>query len=108
MIEYTVIDTFMFFFLLIDAADRTAFNEEDRQLFLEICGIHHLSECVKSEPLTEVLRPCPSMQSLVRWIVPYIQKFLYHHDELNEVYSELTEQNIAGKIKHLSFGQVRG
>lgn len=98
----------MIFFLLIDAADRTAFSEKDRQLFLDICGIRQLSECVKSEPLTENLRPCPSMQSLVRWIVPYVQRFLYHHDELNEVYSELTEQNIAGKIKHLSFAQVRG
>uniref|UniRef100_A0A3P9B955 Wu:fj29h11 n=1 Tax=Maylandia zebra TaxID=106582 RepID=A0A3P9B955_9CICH len=87
-------------------SDRTAFNEEDRQLFLDICGIRQLSECVKSEPLTENLRPCPYMQSLVRWIVPYVQRFLYHHDELNEVYSELTEQNIAGKIKHLSFAQV--
>lgn len=48
------------------------------------------------------------MQSLVRWIVPYVQRFLYHHDELNDVYSELTEQNIAGKIKHLYFAQVRG
>ncbi|XP_013128868.1 uncharacterized protein wu:fj29h11 isoform X3 [Oreochromis niloticus] len=89
-----------------DAADQTAFNEKDRQLFLEICGIHPLSKCVKSEPLTENLRPCPAMQSLIRWIVPYIQRFLYHHDELNEVYSELTEQNIAGKIKHLYFAQV--
>uniref|UniRef100_A0A3Q2WHL7 Wu:fj29h11 n=1 Tax=Haplochromis burtoni TaxID=8153 RepID=A0A3Q2WHL7_HAPBU len=87
-------------------SDRTAFSEEDRQLFLDICGIRQLSECVKSEPLTENLRPCPSMQSLVRWIVPYVQRFLYHHDELNEVYSELTEQNIAGKIKHLYFAQV--
>uniref|UniRef100_A0A669E4X7 Wu:fj29h11 n=1 Tax=Oreochromis niloticus TaxID=8128 RepID=A0A669E4X7_ORENI len=87
-------------------SDQTAFNEKDRQLFLEICGIHPLSKCVKSEPLTENLRPCPAMQSLIRWIVPYIQRFLYHHDELNEVYSELTEQNIAGKIKHLYFAQV--
>lgn len=98
----------MIFFLLIDAADRTAFSEKDRQLFLDICGIRQLSKCVKREPLTENLRPCPSMQSLVRWIVPYVQRFLYHHDELNEVYSELTEQNIAGKIKHLYFAQVRG
>ncbi|XP_008291032.1 uncharacterized protein LOC103365382 [Stegastes partitus] len=82
------------------------FNEKDRFLFLEICGIRQLSKCVKSEPQTENLRPCPSMQDMVRSVIPYIQKFLYHHEEMNDVYSELTNNNIAQKIKHLSFGQV--
>ncbi|XP_069563541.1 uncharacterized protein [Brachyistius frenatus] len=84
-----------------------AFKEEDRLLFLEICGIRQLSQCVKYEPQTENLRPCPSMQALVRSVIPYIQRFLYHqHDELGELYTELTDSNIAEKIKHLSFGQV--
>lgn len=48
------------------------------------------------------------MQNLVRWIVPHIQRFLYHHDELSDVYSELTEGHIAEKIKHLYFAQVGG
>uniref|UniRef100_A0A3P8TIF1 Wu:fj29h11 n=1 Tax=Amphiprion percula TaxID=161767 RepID=A0A3P8TIF1_AMPPE len=82
------------------------FNEKDRFLFLEICGIRQLSKCVKSEAQTENLRPCPSMQAMVRSAIPYIQRFLYHHDEMNEVYSELTDNNIAQKIKHLYFGQV--
>ncbi|XP_023128613.2 uncharacterized protein wu:fj29h11 isoform X1 [Amphiprion ocellaris] len=82
------------------------FNEKDRFLFLEICGICQLSKCVKSEAQTENLRPCPSMQAMVRSAIPYIQRFLYHHDEMNEVYSELTDNNIAQKIKHLYFGQV--
>ncbi|XP_041829730.1 protein NO VEIN isoform X2 [Melanotaenia boesemani] len=89
-----------------EQATMPAFNEKDRFLFLEICGIRHLSRCVRSEPLTENLRPCPSMQDMVRSVVPYIQRFLYHHDELAEVYLELTDSNIADKIKHLSFGQV--
>ncbi|KAM4524399.1 uncharacterized protein PAE49_000724 isoform 2-T3 [Odontesthes bonariensis] len=89
-----------------DRATMLAFNEKDRRLFLEICDIRQLSHCVKSEPLTENLRPCPSMQDMVRFVIPYIQRFLYHHDELAEVYSELTDRNVAHKIKHLHFGQV--
>ncbi|KAM9306088.1 uncharacterized protein KZ484_000860, partial [Pholidichthys leucotaenia] len=86
--------------------ERVTFSEEDRRLFLEICGVRLLSDCVKSEPLTENLRPCPSMQAMVCWVVPYIQRFLYHHDELSEVYVKLKEDGIAEKIKRLSFGQV--
>ncbi|XP_034415421.1 protein NO VEIN isoform X2 [Cyclopterus lumpus] len=83
-----------------------AFNEMDRSLFLEICGIRQLSQCVKTEPQTENLRPCPSMQAIVHSVIPYIQRFLYHHDELTEVYSELINNNIGEKIKRLHFGQV--
>ncbi|CAG5911609.1 unnamed protein product [Menidia menidia] len=89
-----------------DRATMAAFNEWDRLTFLEICGVRKLSECVIYEAQTENLRPCPSMQAMVRSVVPYIQRFLYHHDELGEVYSELTHRNIAQKIKHLHFGQV--
>ncbi|XP_035998446.1 protein NO VEIN isoform X3 [Fundulus heteroclitus] len=89
-----------------DPATRPAFIEKDRLLFLEICGIRQLSHCVTSEPQTENWRPCPSMQSLVRSVVPYIQRFLYHHDELADVYSQLVDRNIAEKLKRLSFGQV--
>lgn len=84
-----------------------SFSEKDRALFLEICGIRQLSKCVKAEPQTESLRPCPSMQALVRTVVPYIQRFLYHHDEFSEVYSELVRNNIGEKVKQLYFGQVR-
>lgn len=76
-------------------------------MFLEICGLRQLSECVKTEPQTENLRPCPPMQAMVRSVIPYIQRFLYHHDELSEVYSELIDNNIGEKIKRLYFGQVR-
>uniref|UniRef100_UPI0037E884B3 uncharacterized protein n=1 Tax=Semicossyphus pulcher TaxID=241346 RepID=UPI0037E884B3 len=88
------------------ANNEPTFNEKDRSLFLEICGIRLLSNCVKYEPQTENLRPCPTMQAMVRSVVPYIQRFLLHHDELAEVYSELTDNNIAEKIKKLQFNQV--
>uniref|UniRef100_M3ZT74 Wu:fj29h11 n=1 Tax=Xiphophorus maculatus TaxID=8083 RepID=M3ZT74_XIPMA len=89
-----------------DRATKPAFNEKDRLSFLKICGIRHLSQCVKWESQTENWRPCASMQSLVRFVIPYIQRFLYHHEELADVYSALTEGNIAEKLKSLSFGQV--
>lgn len=73
---------------------------------MEICKIPLLSECVKTETQTENLRPCPSMQAMVRSMIPHVQKFLYHHDELADIYSELTDDNIAEKIKRLNFAQV--
>ncbi|XP_058477566.1 uncharacterized protein wu:fj29h11 isoform X2 [Solea solea] len=82
------------------------FNETDRSLFMEICGIHSLSQCVKTEPQTENWRPCPAMQALVRSIIPYIQQFLYHHEDLADIYSDLVANNIGEKIKCLQFGQV--
>ncbi|XP_034049191.1 protein NO VEIN [Thalassophryne amazonica] len=83
------------------------FREQDRTLFLEdICGIRRLSQCVQTEPQTENLRPCPTMQAMVRSLVPYIQRFLYHHEELADVYSELLHDDIGAKVKRLYFGQV--
>ncbi|XP_056285066.1 uncharacterized protein wu:fj29h11 isoform X2 [Pseudoliparis swirei] len=90
----------------LEERSNTAFNEMDRCLFLEICGIRQLSQCVKTEAQTENLSPCPSMQAIVHSVIPYIQRFLYHHDELSEVYSELIDNNIGEKIKRLHFGQV--
>ncbi|XP_043958453.1 protein NO VEIN isoform X2 [Gambusia affinis] len=89
-----------------DRATKPAFYEKDRDSFLKICGIRRLSQCVKWEPQTESWSPCASMQSLVRFVTPYIQRFLYHHEELADVYADLTDGNIAEKLKHLSFGQV--
>ncbi|PWA21616.1 hypothetical protein CCH79_00003387 [Gambusia affinis] len=89
-----------------DRATKPAFYEKDRDSFLKICGIRRLSQCVKWEPQTESWSPCASMQSLVRFVTPYIQRFLYHHEELADVYADLSDGNIAEKLKHLSFGQV--
>ncbi|XP_077406198.1 uncharacterized protein LOC144038026 isoform X2 [Vanacampus margaritifer] len=83
-----------------------AFNENDRLAFMNICGIRLLSQCVKMEAVTESWRPCAPMQAMVRSLIPYVQKFLYHHEELADIYSELIEDNIAEKIKRLKFAQV--
>ncbi|KAM6963611.1 uncharacterized protein LKV04_019674 [Tautogolabrus adspersus] len=88
------------------ANSEPTFSEKERSLFLEICGIRLLSDCVRSEPLTESLRPCPTMQAMVRSVVPYIQRFLFHHDELTEVYTELTDNGITERIRKLQFRQV--
>uniref|UniRef100_A0A3P9L2G3 Wu:fj29h11 n=1 Tax=Oryzias latipes TaxID=8090 RepID=A0A3P9L2G3_ORYLA len=87
-------------------AAEAAFSESDRLLFLEICGVRRLSQCVTYEPQTEMLKPCPSLQALVRSVIPYIQRFLFHHDELSQVYRQLSKRNIAPKIKSLSFREV--
>uniref|UniRef100_A0A3Q2Y8U5 Wu:fj29h11 n=1 Tax=Hippocampus comes TaxID=109280 RepID=A0A3Q2Y8U5_HIPCM len=83
-----------------------AFNENDRLAFMNICGIRLLSQCVKMESLTESWRPCAPMQAMVRSLIPHVQKFLYHHEELADIYSELIEDHIAEKIKRLKFAQV--
>nr|XP_019938379.1 PREDICTED: uncharacterized protein LOC109626689 [Paralichthys olivaceus] len=82
------------------------FNERDRSLFMEICRVRPLSLCVKTEPQTESLRPSPSLQAMVHSLMPYIQRFLYHHEELADLYSDLVENNIGEKIKRLQFCQV--
>ncbi|XP_058262273.1 uncharacterized protein wu:fj29h11 isoform X2 [Hemibagrus wyckioides] len=86
--------------------EKLAFSESDRELFLVICGVKKLSQCVTTEPQTENYRPCPAMQNLVRDLIPYIQRFIYYHDELGEIYEDLKESGIAQEIKSLSFGQV--
>ncbi|XP_061912312.1 uncharacterized protein wu:fj29h11 [Entelurus aequoreus] len=82
------------------------FSETDRLTFMKICNIRQLSQCVKMETQTEHWRPCHSMQALVRLLIPHVQKFLYYHEELAEIYSELIEDDIAARIKRLQFAQV--
>ncbi|XP_059387671.1 uncharacterized protein LOC132121937 [Carassius carassius] len=85
--------------------EKEAFSERDRELFLEICGVERLSWRVTTEAQTENYRPCPTVQTLVRQLVPYIQRFIYGTD-FDGVYSELKESGIAKCIHSLSFGQV--
>ncbi|RXM31499.1 hypothetical protein EOD39_1724 [Acipenser ruthenus] len=80
------------------------FDEDLRALFLEICGVRNLSQCISIEAQTENYRPCPSVQRLVRKVVPDIQKFIYQ--DFRHIHKELKENNIAGLLKSLSFGQV--
>uniref|UniRef100_A0A8C2JT10 Wu:fj29h11 n=1 Tax=Cyprinus carpio TaxID=7962 RepID=A0A8C2JT10_CYPCA len=86
--------------------EKEAFSERDRELFLEICGVERLSRRVTTEPQTENYRPCPAVQTLVRQLVPYIQRFIFHNADFDDVYSELKESGIAKCIRSLSFGQV--
>ncbi|XP_035259283.1 protein NO VEIN isoform X1 [Anguilla anguilla] len=85
---------------------QVAFNESDRDLFLKICEVKTLSQCVTTEALTENYRPCQPLQALFHKVVPYVQKFLCHHEELGYIYNELKENHIAQLVKSLSFGQV--
>uniref|UniRef100_A0A672LXB6 Uncharacterized LOC107595630 n=1 Tax=Sinocyclocheilus grahami TaxID=75366 RepID=A0A672LXB6_SINGR len=86
--------------------EKEAFSERDRELFLEICGVERLSQRVTTEAQTESYRPCPAVQTLVRQLVPYIQRFIFHNTDFDDVYSELKESGIAKYIRSLSFGQV--
>ncbi|XP_056326181.1 uncharacterized protein wu:fj29h11 isoform X1 [Danio aesculapii] len=86
--------------------DKEAFSEHDRELFLQICGIERLSQRVTTEPQTESYRPCPAVQTLVRQLVPFIQRFILHHSDFEEAYGELKDSGIAQRISALSFGQV--
>lgn len=98
---------FSFFFLSSGKLhEKEAFSEADRELFLDICGLKRLSQCVTTEAQTESYRPCPSVQTLVRQIIPYIQRFIYHHADFEDVYSELKDGGIAKQINSMSFGQV--
>ncbi|XP_059892948.1 uncharacterized protein wu:fj29h11 isoform X3 [Gadus macrocephalus] len=83
-----------------------AFQEEDRALFLEICGVRLLSDCVRSEPQTENLRACPAVQALVRAVMPYVQRFLCAHEELAAVYRELQDAGVAQTLRNLQYRQV--
>ncbi|KAJ8246365.1 hypothetical protein GJAV_G00266920 [Gymnothorax javanicus] len=88
-------------------SDRQAvFSESDRALFLQICEVKTLSQCVTVEAQTENYRPCPPLQAQVRKVVPYVQKFLFHHEEFCYMYDQLKDNEIAQRIKTLSFGQV--
>ncbi|XP_067286203.1 uncharacterized protein wu:fj29h11 isoform X3 [Pseudorasbora parva] len=86
--------------------EKEAFSESDRELFLQICGVERLSKCVTTEAQTESYRPCPGLQALVRQLVPYIQRFILHHADFEDMYSELKEAGIAKRISSMSFGQV--
>lgn len=89
----------------VSTEKQVTFNDQDRALFLNICKVKKLSECVTTEPQTENYRPCPALQTQVRRLIPYIQRYLFHHEE--SAYRELQDGGIGQLIKALSFGQVR-
>ncbi|XP_069785977.1 uncharacterized protein [Narcine bancroftii] len=82
------------------------FNEEDRNLFFDICGIKRLSSCVTVEAQTVDLRQSPHVQNFVRSLTPFIQRWFYHHSDFNGVYKELQDSNIVSSLKSTCFYQV--
>ncbi|XP_032900561.1 protein NO VEIN-like isoform X2 [Amblyraja radiata] len=82
------------------------FNEEDRNLFFDICGVVQLSSCVTVEAQTEDFRLCPRVQNFVHSIIPFIQRLFYHHSDFSDVYKELQDSNIAASLKSMAFYQV--
>ena len=66
-----------------------------------------LSACVRTEPQTENLRACPTVQALVRAVVPYVQRFLCAHEELAPVYRDLQDAGVAQTLRNLQYRQVR-
>uniref|UniRef100_A0A4W3JPJ6 Wu:fj29h11 n=2 Tax=Callorhinchus milii TaxID=7868 RepID=A0A4W3JPJ6_CALMI len=86
--------------------DKPRFDEEDRKIFLKICGVKRLSECVMVEAQTEDFRQCPAIQNFVHSVVPYIQRFLYGCEDYHHVYKELIHNNIVRTLKSIAFIQV--
>ncbi|XP_067859939.1 uncharacterized protein wu:fj29h11 isoform X2 [Heptranchias perlo] len=82
------------------------FNEEDRKLFFDVCGVKQLSECIAVKDQTENTRPCPRVQNFVHSIAPFIQRWFFHHDDFSNVYKELQDDNIAACLKSMTFMQV--
>jgi hypothetical protein len=84
-------------------------REKDQQyinVFLSTCGIRRLTECIKITPQTENFRPCPSLQSYVRKVVPWIQRQLFA-DEYREIYDFLTSAGIKARLAAMTFAQVK-
>ncbi|XP_072339919.1 uncharacterized protein [Scyliorhinus torazame] len=82
------------------------FNEEDRNLFFEICGVERLSNCITVEAQTEDYRPCPRVQNFVNLVVPFIQRWFFHHDDFSDVYQKLQDNDITARLKSMTFIQV--
>ena len=72
---------------------------------LKALGVTTLSACVEVTPTTEMYEPCPALQLYVHRVVPVIQRLLYTEHE--DVYAELKEKHIKGKLAVLRFAQVR-
>ena len=80
---------------------------DDIHAFLTAIGIQRLTECVKSEPLTESYRPCPSLQLYVRSLLSYIQKLIFtDFPKIYEYEYLVTNIGIKQKLAAMQFAQV--
>ncbi|GCC17061.1 hypothetical protein chiPu_0017434 [Chiloscyllium punctatum] len=82
------------------------FNEDDRNLFFEICGVKPLSSCITVEAQTENYVLCPKVQNFIHSLVPFIQRWLFHHDDFSHIYEDLQSGNVAARLKSMIFIQV--
>ncbi|XP_043571064.1 protein NO VEIN isoform X1 [Chiloscyllium plagiosum] len=82
------------------------FNEDDRNLFFEICGVKPLSSCISVEVQTENYVPCPKVQNFIHSLAPFIQRWLFHHDDFSHIYEDLQSSNVAARLKSMIFIQV--
>lgn len=83
-------------------------KDKERKIvrFLSEIGVRRLTDCVKITPQTENYRPCPSLQSYVRQVVPWIQRQLYD-DQFREIYDFLVNSGIKARLAAMSFAQVQ-
>ncbi|KAL3859496.1 hypothetical protein ACJMK2_009715 [Sinanodonta woodiana] len=69
------------------------YNKEMVQLFLEICGVKKLSECVEMHHTTELVQECPQLQLYIHQIISTLQQYLASrypsiyqtHDKMKDV-----------------------
>lgn len=74
-------------------------------LFLKICEVKSLSECVKKEfTPTLVHYQCVPLQRHFHQLLPHVQRFLYFKNA--DVYDELKSQGFAQKLFEMQFASV--
>ncbi|XP_068715873.1 uncharacterized protein [Montipora foliosa] len=74
-------------------------------LFLRICEVKSLSECVKKEFIpTLVQYQCVPLQRHFHQLLPHVQRFLYFKNA--DVYDELKSQGFAQKLFEMQFASV--
>lgn len=74
-------------------------------LFLKICEVKSLSECVKKEFIpTLVQYQCVPLQRHFHQLLPHVQRFLYFKNP--DVYDELRSQGFPQKLFEMQFASV--
>jgi len=113
---YCHLDNYIYMFTLLLAGCRckmlrlilrlyiTGVELESIHKFLSTLGVQRLTECILVVPQTELYKPCPSLQSYVRQLVPWIQKQLY--TEFTETYNFLVSSGIRARLAVMRFAQV--
>ena len=73
--------------------------------FLKFCGIKTLSECIRTDYITESYQPCAPLQQYVHDVLPYLQKELFnsHRDIHDDLQSKLNVKEI---LRNMMFGSV--